>query len=306
MRGGNDPATASGVTEDPFTIRGQSGNDTLTATGADDTLNGGAGNDRLDGAGNTAAGDELSGGADIDRVLFGSCGTGVTVTIATSAASADNDGCTDGSGDLPNDDVYQDVESFTGTAFGDTITGNCTANTFAGSVDTTPAGTDGDDTFNGDPAGCLPATTDGTEADFMGGGEGADTFNGDGSGNAGFDTVTYGSPYSGWTAAGATCTVTVVRAVEVTFDETANDCDGFGATTENVNGDINRLIGSGLADSLSGAGADQDVQLFGRLGNDLLTDGPFNDLLNGEGGTDTANCSAGANVSVNNELGAGC
>ncbi len=100
--------------------------------------------------------------------------------------------------------------------------------------------------------------------------------------------------------------MTVNRAVEVTLDETANDCDGFGATTENVNGDINRLIGSGLADSLSGTGADQDVQLFGRLGDDLLTDGPFNDLLNGEGGTDTANCSAGANVSVNNELGAGC
>ena len=126
------------VTEDPFTIRGQAGNDSLTATGADDTLNGGAGNDRLDGGGNTAAGDELAGGADIDRVLFGTCGSGVTVTIATSAASGNNDGCTDGSGDTANDDVYQDVESFTGTAFGDTITGNCAANTFAGSADTTP------------------------------------------------------------------------------------------------------------------------------------------------------------------------
>ena len=203
--------------------------------------------------------------------------------------------------------MFQDVESFTGTAFGDTITGNCTANTFAGSVDTTPAGTDGDDTFNGDPAGCLAATTDGTEADFMGGGEGADIFNGDGSGgNAGFDTVTYGAPYSGHGGLRGVLRGRSDRAVDVTFDETANDCDGFGATTENVNGDINRLIGSGLADSLSGTGADQDVQLFGRLGDDLLTDGPFNDLLNGEGGTDTANCSAGANVSVNNELGAGC
>ena len=42
---------------------------------------------------------------------------------------------------------------------------------------------DGNDTFNGDPAGCLAATTDGTEADFMGGGEGNDIFNGDGTGN---------------------------------------------------------------------------------------------------------------------------
>ena len=46
------------------------------------------------------------------------------------------------------------------------------------------------------------------------------------------------------------------------------------------------------------------MQLFGRLGNDLLIDGPFNDLLNGEGGTDTANCpNGGTNVSVNNEAG---
>ena len=123
----------------------------------------------------------------------------------------------------------------------------------------------------------------------MGGGEGNDTFNGDGTGNAGFDTVTYGTPFTGHATSGG-MSVTVNRAVEVTFDDSANDCDGFGATTENVNGDINRLIGSPLADSLSGAGADQDVQLFGRLGDDLLTDGPFNDLLNGEGGTDTANC----------------
>ena len=40
------------------------------------------------------------------------------------------------------------------------------------------------------------------------------------------------------------------------------------------------------------------MQLFGRLGDDLLVDGPFNDLLNGEGGTDTINCpNGGTNVS---------
>ena len=295
------------MTEDPFTIRGQSGNDTLTATGADDTLNGAAGNDRLDGAGNTAAGDELSGGADIDRVLFGTCGAAVTVTIATSAASADNDGCTDGSGDLPNDDVYQDVESFTGTAFGDTITGNCTANTFAGSVDTTPR-RDGRGRHLQRRSRRLPASNHRRHRGRL---------HGRRRGQRHLQRrrhrqrrLRHGHLRRARTRAcdgsGATCTVTVVRAVEVTFDDAANDCDGFGTTTENVNGDINRLIGSGLTDSLSGAGADQDVQLFGRLGDDLLTDGPFNDLLNGEGGTDTANCSAGANVSVNNELGAGC
>ena len=282
------------------------GNDTLNGDGGDDTLYGDLGNDRLDGGNNTAVGDELIGGADIDRVLFSTCGAAATVTIDTDAASSNNDGCTDGSGDIASDDVRQDVESVTGTQFADSITGNCLANTFAGSANVANdvAPVDLGDTMTGDPAGCLAATTDGTEADFMGGGEGADTFNGDGSGNAGFDTVTYGSPYTGHAVSGGTCVVTVNRAVEVTFDDSGNDCDGFGATTENVNGDINRLIGSGLTDSISGTGADQDVQLFGRLGDDLLTDGPFNDLLNGEGGTDTANCpGGGANVSLNNELG---
>ena len=204
------------------------------------------------------------------------------------------------------DRLLPDIESVTGSQFADSITGSCFANTFAGSANVAAnvAPIDGNDTFNGDPAGCLPATTDGTEADFMGGGEGNDIFNGDGSGNAGFDTVTYGTPYAGHATSAAPCAVSGNRAVSVTFDDVANDCDGFGNTTENVNGDINRLIGSPLADSLSGAGADQDVQLFGRLGDDLLTDGPFNDLLNGESGADTANCpGGGANVSLNNEAG---
>jgi RTX calcium-binding nonapeptide repeat (4 copies) len=281
------------------------GNDTLNGEGGNDTLYGDIGNDRLDGG--TGVADELIGGPDIDRVLFSTCGSAVTVTIDTDAASSNDDGCTDGSGDFAFDDVRQDVESVTGTESGDTITGNCLANTFAGSANVAAdvAPIDGNDIFNGDPAaGCLVATTDGTEADFMGGGEGSDTFNGDGSGNAGFDTVTYGAPYTGHTTSGGTCLMTVNRAVEVTLDDSGNDCDGFGNTTESVNGDINRLIGSPLADSINAAGADQDVQLFGRLGDDLLTDGPFNDLLNGEGGTDTVSCpNGGTNVSINSEAG---
>ena len=72
----------------------------------------------------------------------------------------------------------------------------------------------------GDPAGCLAATTDGTEADFMGGGEGNDIFNGDGSGNAGFDTVTYGNPYFGWAVSvGAPCAVSGDRAVAIRFEK---------------------------------------------------------------------------------------
>ena len=35
------------------------------------------------------------------------------------------------------------------------------------------------------------------------------------------------------------------------------------------------------------------MSLFGRLGNDTLTDGPFGDYLNGEDGADQYNCPNG-------------
>ena len=57
--------------------------------------------------------------------------------------------------------------------------------------------------------------------------------------------------------------------------------------TDNVNGDCERIIGNANGDTINATAADQGVQLFGRLGNDTLTDSAFNDLLNGEGGTDT-------------------
>ena len=119
--------------------------------------------------------------------------------------------------------------------------------------------------------------------DFMGGGEDNDSFNCDGTaGAAGFDTVTYGAPYVDAAAPG----------ISVTLDDAANDGDGFG-NTDNVNGDCERIIGNAQADTINAAAADQAVQLFGRLGNDTLTDGPGDDTLNGEGGTDTANCTTG-------------
>ncbi len=182
MGGGNDTATASAVTEDPFTIRGQAGNDTLTATGADDTLNGGAGNDRLDGAGQHGRRRRAvrrrrhrpsplrqlrNGGHRDHRHLRGQRRQrrmhrrqrrpaqrrrvpGRRVVHRHRLRRHDH-------GQLRRQHVRRQRR-----------------------YDRPPA-IDGDDTFNGDPAGCLAATTDGTEADFMGGGEGADIFNGDGS-----------------------------------------------------------------------------------------------------------------------------
>ena len=53
------------------------------------------------------------------------------------------------------------------------------------------------------------------------------------------------------------------------------------------------MIGSGLADTINATAADQAVSLFGRLGNDVLTDSTFGDFLNGEAGADTINCTNG-------------
>ncbi len=313
-----DTFTAAGVSQDPFTITdtsaaiagsqtftGSEVNDTISSGAADDTLNGGAGNDTITGGdgddaidGGTGndrfnvgfnngdtAGDELTGGADIDRAIYTTCGTSVQVVID----GANNDGGTCGNGSTGTDDVHTDVESITGSNVAtDTLTGSCSPNTIAGDSGTTDGGAGGADTINGDAAVCAP-----NGGDFLGGGEGNDVFNCDGSGAAGFDTVTYGTPYVDAAAPG----------ISVTLDDAANDGDGFG-NTDNVNGDCERIIGNAQADTINATAADQAVQLFGRAGDDTLTDGPGNDLLNGEADTDTANCpNGGTNVSINNEGG---
>ena len=289
---GNDTFTAGAITDidDEITMNGDAGNDVLTGANSDgvidgqptDTFNGGAGTDRMTGLDGI---DIYNGGGDIDRAIMDTTpNSGATVTIDGTANDNDGDGIAD-------DNIGTDVESVTGSTLGDTITGSCLANTFAGSAGTANGHTDGNDTFNGDPAACAPNGTD-----FLGGGEGNDTFNCDGTGaTPGVDTVTYGTPYTGG------------GAISVTLDDAANDNDGMGNTTDNVQGDCERIIGTANGDTINAAGADQAVQLFGRLGNDILTDGPGNDLLNGEGGTDTANCiTGGTDTAISIETNNGC
>ncbi len=104
-------------------------------------------------------------------------------------------------------------------------------------------------------------------------------FNCDGTGvTPGLDTVTYGTPYTGGAA------------ISVTLDDAANDNDGMGNTADNVQGDCERIIGTANGDTINATNADQGVQLFGRLGGDTLTGSGFDDLLNGEDGTDAGDC----------------
>ena len=276
-------------------LNGGNDNDALIGDDGADDLNGDDGNDRLDGGNNGNFDDDFDGGTGIDRLVSGIiAGHTYACTAQGDVITLDNTAndslCSDAGSD--NNNVRDSIESVTGSpdSVGDIITGSCLANTFAGSNGTAPGHADGGDTFNGDPAGCA---TDG--ADFLGGGEGNDTFNCDGTGTAAVDTVTYGTPYTGGAA------------ISVTLDDTANDNDGMGNVTDNVMGDCERIIGTANADTINATGADQGVQLFGRGGGDILTDGPFDDLLNGEDGTDTGNCTnGGTDTAISIETNNGC
>jgi hypothetical protein len=323
MGDGNDVVAATTVNEDPFTIDGQAGEDTLRGAMTNDTVNGGddddpfvsgqAGNDVVNGGnGNDGSGgpafsnrvfggngddtvtggdgndrlegfagvDTLDGGTGLDRALYGAesvtnCTLGDPIVVSLDNVQNDN-GC---QGEAANsENVMDTIESVTGSRSGDTITGSCFANTISGEIGTTNDDVGGNDTLRGDPTtGCTPGSSD-----FLGGGEGSDTLFGDAAvGDAGVDTVTYGTPYTG------------VGDLSIVINGGAVSNDGWGNTTETVGGTIERVIGNSGNDTLNATAAEQGVQLFGRLGNDTLTDSAFDDLLDGEGGTDTANCTNG-------------
>jgi Ca2+-binding RTX toxin-like protein len=310
----DDLGTPFGPTpdEDPFTINGSEGADELRGTAAGDTVNGGDGNDQLLGqpgndtvnGGNDndylfgglddddlhgnlgndrlegwAGADAFDGDAGIDRALYGGsenpCQQAITVTINN---VADDTGCRVTSGPDIGDNVTNTIESVTGSQFADTIRGSCFANTFAGDPGVASGDPGGNDDLRGDPvSGCTPGSSD-----FLGGGEGSDTLFGDAAaGTPGIDTVTYGLPYTG------------VGDLNIAINGGAVSNDGWGNTTETIGGTIERVIGNSGNDTLNATAAEQAVQLFGRLGNDTLTDSPFDDLLDGEAGTDTINCPNG-------------
>jgi hypothetical protein len=315
----DDIFNATGVNDDPFTINAGDGLDTITGSDADDTINGekgndpglsgGLGNDTIDGGDNDdtinggdgndrligeGGNDVFNGNAGIDRVRYDiGCSEGTPTITITIDGTANDAGCNSDSAD----NVGTTVESVTGSTGIDTITGSCFANTIVGDPGTANGNPGAADTINGDPNTC----SGGNGNDFMGGGEGSDIFDGDGTtGAAGFDTVTYGAPYTG--AVAGTCSgqaVTTGFAVNLDTDNTADDCDGFGNTLENVHSDIERIIGSGADDRINATAAAQGVSLYGRDGADTLTDSPFGDFLAGQGGADTINCPNGGTDSYN-------
>ena len=272
---GNDVIGGSGLVD---TLNGGDDNDTIYGHSGNDDINGDNGNDRLDG-GPGDVDDDLDGGAGIDRSVYGILSSVVTpvysftytctpnspsistwTTTPTTTAVPTATPTTATSGDT--------VESSTGSTSTTRSTGQCGANTFAGSAGTANGDVDGNDTFNGDPASCVAGDA---RSDFFGGGEGADDFNGDGSGVAGFDTGHLRSAVHG------------VGAVNVDWGGDNDDADGMG-NSDDIKADIDRVIGGGSGDTINAAAAAIGVTLLGHGGDDILTGSPQADTIDGEAG----------------------
>ena len=115
---------------------GLGGNDTLNGGLGNDTLNGGDGNDIL--SGGTGA-DTMIGGSGIDTASYANATIGVTLDLANGGVTNDAAG-----------DTYSGIENVTGSAFGDIIAGNASANVIdGGNGDDFLFGMDGDDVING-------------------------------------------------------------------------------------------------------------------------------------------------------------
>lgn len=240
---GNDLLQATGGTD---SLDGGDGDDRLEGSEEANVLNGGAGNDTLNGFGgadllDSGAGDDvldgglgpdvLIGGTGRDSVSYEAAAQGVTVTLDDVA----NDGQVN-----EGDDLRADIERVVGSAQDDTL--------IAGAAAVELIGGAGNDRLVGSSG-----------ADVLSGGDGSDTLDGaSGSdvlaGGEGTDTVTY---------------ATRTTAVTVSVGNGIAD-DGQTGEGDNLFGDVERVIGSPLADILTAA-AGLAVRFDGGAGTDRIT-----------------------------------
>jgi Ca2+-binding RTX toxin-like protein len=310
---GNDTATIGAVPSGGLPSTGGAGNDQLTGGPLDDNLHGGDGNDSLDGgAGNDAvagdAGDDVvQGGSGNDQLdggsTFGCPGGGGQDQLSGGdgddalcggpgpGAVSDNDVLSGGSGEdtayYPrsaavnvsldgsagdgsageSDNVQPDVEDLKGGSGNDTLSGNDGRNVLDGGA--------GADSLNGlggsdvltDTGGDVAADRldGGAGDDLLAGGAGPDTY----IGGDGEDTVT---DYAGRSSG-----------VSVTIDGIADD--GAPGEADNVQPDVEDVIGSSAADTIVGSAADNEID--GGAGDDTISGGDGNDGLDGGAGRDT-------------------
>ncbi len=239
-------------------IWGGNGHDQIVGRTGPDSLFGGNGNDYLYGG---PGHDLLHGGNGIDRAIYSTAASGVKVDLQAGAGTA---------GEAAGDSLLF-IEQVRGSAFGDELFGNGSANRFWG--------TNGHDLING--RGGADTIFGGNGNDRLNGGTGRDVLDG---GN-GFDRALYSGAASG------------VRA----------DLQSPSTNTGEARGDsyvrIEEIQGSGHSDQLYGDGGANTIwganghdlikgrtgadNLFGGNGNDLIYGGSGNDQLTGGNGIDT-------------------
>ncbi|MBC6981705.1 M10 family metallopeptidase [Caulobacter sp. 17J80-11] len=289
--------------------------DVLTGDRLDNKLWGGAGDDRLNGGDGAdvleggAGSDVLDGGAGSDTAAYAAASTGVTVSLARTAAQA-----TGGAGT----DTLVSIENLTGSAFADVLRGDGGANALAGGGgDDVLEGGDGDDRLNGgaglDTASYAGAgagvSADLARTDFQNTvGAGADILSGIEnltgsayqdrlSGDAGANVLTGGAGadvldgragddrLDGGTGIDTADYSTAEAGVTVNLNDMGQAVDTGGAGIDTLRS-IENVTGSAFNDSLRGSAASN--VLNGGAGDDVLDGGGGHDKLYGGAGIDTA------------------
>jgi Ca2+-binding RTX toxin-like protein len=135
------------------TLNGSSQNDTILGLGGGDRISGGAGDDIIEGGTGL---DRMDGGTGSDTLSYRASSAAVTIDLGTGRATG---------GDAFADS-FVNFENVSGSAYGDSLTGNSAANVLSGEA--------GNDRLSG--AGGADVLFGGDGRDTLTGGNGADSF----------------------------------------------------------------------------------------------------------------------------------
>ena len=236
---------------------GGTGNDLLYGGGGVDTLHGGDGNDTLEGE---FGADTINGGSGSDFASYALSTMAVTVNLS--------DGLTESGGHAEGDSLTL-IEHVIGSNADDTLLGHLAASLLdpaAQGQNNSLVGLDGADSLYG--LSGQDHLQGGTGNDLLIGGSGADSIIG---GDGLLDTASYAESNQG-----------------VTIDLTDGLAESGGTAEGDVLTGIENLVGSDLADTLTGSPDATVNALFGGSGNDTLDGRQGGDTLVGGSGSDWA------------------
>src|SRR4051812_7689713 len=296
---GSDTINGSDAGDD---LEGDAGVDIINASSGDDTLVGGDG------------GDDLSGGAGSDTVSYDGVSDPVTVTldgVPNDGAPGEGDNVGSNLGDIENEIGGDGADHLNGNSGANALSGGAGNDTLDGALgnDDLDGGNDTDTVSYGSHGGAVTAHVDSgggqagetdtfTAIENLTGGSGGDTLFGDSGDNVldgagGNDTLkadaepappnplTGSDTYIGGDGADTVDYHARTSALTITEDGTAND--GQSNESDDVNPDIETVIGGSQGDRITGSATNNTLQ--GGGGNDTLDGGLGADTLDGGAGT---------------------